>query len=129
MADDNAGGAVLVLNAGSSSIKFAVFAADLTERLSGAVTEIGVSWIPRCPASPMAEAADSATMDSVAIVPATLRSTRIMKTISTTNIRGMSVPASFWPLSANALFSMDTPDSAMWTPGCFSMTFAAIWRA
>ena len=41
MADDNAGGAVLVLNAGSSSIKFAVFAADLTERLSGAVTEIG----------------------------------------------------------------------------------------
>lgn len=43
MADDNAGGAVLVLNAGSSSIKFAVFAADLTERLSGAVTEIGGS--------------------------------------------------------------------------------------
>lgn len=34
-------GAVLVLNAGSSSIKFAVFAADLTPRLSGAVTEIG----------------------------------------------------------------------------------------
>lgn len=32
---------LLVLNAGSSSIKFAVFAADLTERLSGLASEIG----------------------------------------------------------------------------------------
>lgn len=32
---------ILVLNAGSSSIKFAVFASDLSERLSGLVAEIG----------------------------------------------------------------------------------------
>lgn len=34
-------GDILVLNAGSSSIKFAVFDADLNERLSGLVAEIG----------------------------------------------------------------------------------------
>ena len=32
---------VLVVNAGSSSVKVALFDADLTERMSGRVTEIG----------------------------------------------------------------------------------------
>ena len=36
-----AGGLILVVNAGSSSIKFAVFTPDLQERLSGIAAEIG----------------------------------------------------------------------------------------
>ena len=43
-----AGGDILVLNAGSSSIKFAVFDSDLNEKTSGIAAEIGGASFLTC---------------------------------------------------------------------------------
>ena len=95
----------------------------------GATTEIGVSLMPIQPAIPNAEIADSTTTNRVEATPVKLRSTTIMNTMSTRNISGIRVAASYSPASENALFSIETPVSATSICGYSCSTRSASSRA
>ncbi len=57
----------------------------------GAMMEIGVSLIPKCPANPTAVNEENPTTMSVASVPLKLRRANIMITIRNRYISGISV--------------------------------------
>ena len=75
----------------------------------GADIAIGVNLIPANPATPMATMVDSPITSNVENVAVKLRIISQVSRKMTTNISGISVPASDMPVSANALLSIDTP--------------------
>ena len=70
---------------------------------------IGVSLIAANPAAPIATTVDRPMTMTVANVADNERMITHVRTKMTRNIKGISVPASSMPVSANALLSMETP--------------------
>ena len=75
----------------------------------GAEAEIGVSAMPANPAQPMPTMVESMMTPTVANVAENERRIRTVKSRITPNISGTSVPRSWTPTSAKALFSIETP--------------------
>ena len=75
----------------------------------GADIAIGVSLTPAKPAMPIATTVESAMTSNVENVAANERIISQVSAKITTNISGIRVAPSLMPVSANALFSIETP--------------------